>query len=88
MIFVINFGLEKVPQNFIIFEKVEDDSNYEKTLVDRTNYIRVSTTLILRCLKKQICKKISSNFNVLKSTWQTVTNGKIQFSYLQGLLKK
>jgi hypothetical protein len=57
----------------------------KKSLIDRTNYIRMSTTLILRCLEKI---KLQKHFKYLKSTWQIVTNGRVQFNYLQGLLKK
>jgi hypothetical protein len=59
----------------------------KKSFIDRTNYVRVSTTLILRCLKNKMQKHFKY-FQYLKFAWQIVTNEKVQFNYLQGIFKK
>jgi hypothetical protein len=38
----------------------------KKSLIDRTNYIKVSTTLILRCLEKKILQNHFKYFQVLE----------------------
>jgi hypothetical protein len=43
---------KNIPNNNVTFQRVEDDFNYEKKFINQKNYIRMFTTSIFRCLKK------------------------------------
>ncbi len=71
-IFVISFGLEKVPKKY--FQEYPPFLRgwgmilvIKTNLINQKNYIKIFTTSILRCLKKNsnICKNISPIFKYL-----------------------
>jgi hypothetical protein len=70
MIFVIQFGLEKIckkcPKFLEIFRGLGMILAMKTSLINKKKYIRVFSTLILRCLRKK--KRFAKEFQILSST--------------------